>query len=129
MPITPTQKIWMDGELVNWDDAQIHILNPTLHYGWGVFEGVRAYATDRGPSVFRLTEHINRLFRSPHLYLMQPSWTPPHLAAWAPPAAGRGAQGAGPGQRGRRVLHPPAALPRLRRDGAQPAPEQDRRLD
>src|SRR4051794_5656245 len=79
MPITPTKKIWMDGELVDWDDATIHILNPTLHYGWGVFEGVRAYATDRGPAVFRLTEHINRLFRSAHLYLMQPSWTPQQL--------------------------------------------------
>ena len=53
MPITPTKKIWMDGELVDWADANIHILNPTLHYGWGVFEGVRAYATERGPAVFR----------------------------------------------------------------------------
>lgn len=75
MPITPTQKIWMDGELVDWDDAKIHILNPTLHYGWGVFEGLRAYATDRGPAVFRLTEHIQRLFRSAHIYLMEPDWT------------------------------------------------------
>lgn len=75
MPITPTKKIWMDGELVDWADANIHILNPTLHYGWGVFEGVRAYATERGPAVFRLTEHIQRLFRSAHIYLMEPDWT------------------------------------------------------
>lgn len=75
MPITPTSKIWMDGEFVDWDDAKIHVLNPTLHYGWGVFEGVRAYATARGPAVFRLTEHIQRLFRSAHIYLMEPAHT------------------------------------------------------
>ena len=75
MPITPTKKIWMDGELVDWDHATIHILNPTLHYGWGVFEGIRAYATSRGPAVFRLTEHIERLFRSARIYMMQPDWT------------------------------------------------------
>ena len=75
MPLTPTKKIWMDGELVDWDDATIHVLNPTLHYGWGVFEGIRAYATDRGPAVFRLTEHIARLYRSAHLYLMEPAFT------------------------------------------------------
>jgi branched-chain amino acid aminotransferase len=75
VPITPTKKIWMDGELVDWDDATIHILNPTLHYGWGVFEGIRAYHTARGPAVFRLREHIERLFKSAHIYLMEPEWT------------------------------------------------------
>jgi len=65
----------MDGELVDWDDATVHVLNPTLHYGWGVFEGIRAYATDRGPAVFRLSEHIARLYRSAHLYLMEPEFT------------------------------------------------------
>ncbi len=79
MPITPTEKIWMDGEFVDWDDATIHILNPTLHYGWGVFEGIRAYATPRGPAVFRLTEHIERLFRSARIYMMQPQWTPQEI--------------------------------------------------
>src|SRR4030095_16743630 len=64
MPITPTEKIWMNGELVDWDDARIHILTHTLHYGMGVFEGIRAYETDDGPGVFRLTDHIERLFRS-----------------------------------------------------------------
>ena len=81
MPITPTKKIWMDGEFVDWDDATIHILNPTLHYGWGVFEGIRAYATDRGPAVFRLTEHIERLFRSAKIYLMEPEWTVAQIVA------------------------------------------------
>src|SRR6201995_6059329 len=71
----------MDGEFVDWDDATIHILNPTLHYGWGVFEGIRAYATDRGPAVFRLTEHIERLFRSAKIYLMEPEWTVAQIVA------------------------------------------------
>ncbi len=81
MPITPTKKIWMSGTLVDWDDAKIHVLNPTLHYGWGVFEGVRAYATPRGPAVFRLTDHIARLFRSARLYLMDPGFTPEEIVA------------------------------------------------
>jgi branched-chain amino acid aminotransferase len=81
VPITPTKKIWMDGEFVNWDDATIHILNPTLHYGWGVFEGIRAYNTDRGPAVFRLTEHIERLFRSAKIYMMEPEWTVEQIVA------------------------------------------------
>ena len=64
MPITPTDKIWMNGELVPWADAQIHVLTHSLHYGMGVFEGIRAYETDQGPGIFRLTEHIERLFNS-----------------------------------------------------------------
>jgi len=64
MPITPTPKIWMNGELVDWDKAQVHVLTHTLHYGTGVFEGIRAYETSQGPAVFRLTEHIERLHMS-----------------------------------------------------------------
>ena len=56
--------IWMDGELIPWRDATVHVLTSTLHYGVGVFEGVRAYATPRGPQVFRLHEHTRRLFDS-----------------------------------------------------------------
>ena len=57
--------IWMDGELVPWRDAKVHVLTHTLHYGMGVFEGVRAYNTDsKGPAIFRLQEHTDRLFRS-----------------------------------------------------------------
>lgn len=56
--------IWFDGEWVNWRDAKIHVLTHTLHYGMGVFEGVRAYLTDNGPAIFRLEEHTNRLFNS-----------------------------------------------------------------
>ena len=70
MPITPTEKIWMDGALVDWDDAKIHVLTHTLHYGCGVFEGIRAYETDRGPAVFRLTPHIKRLFRSAKIFMI-----------------------------------------------------------
>lgn len=64
MPITPTDKIWMNGELVDWDKAQVHVLTHGLHYGSGVFEGIRAYETADGPAIFRLTEHIERLFNS-----------------------------------------------------------------
>jgi len=64
MPITPTHKIWMNGELVDWADANIHILTHSLHYGMGVFEGIRAYETPDGPAVFRLTEHMMRLHNS-----------------------------------------------------------------
>lgn len=64
MPITPTHKIWMNGRLVDWDDARIHVLTHSLHYGMGVFEGVRAYETSDGPAVFRLTEHMERLHNS-----------------------------------------------------------------
>ncbi len=70
MPITPTPKIWMNGGLVDWADAQIHVLTHTLHYGTGVFEGIRAYETDRGPAVFRLTEHIERLHNSARIMMM-----------------------------------------------------------
>ena len=64
MPITTTPKIWMNGTLVDWDKAQVHVLTHTLHYGTGVFEGIRAYETDKGPAVFRLTEHMQRFINS-----------------------------------------------------------------
>jgi branched-chain amino acid aminotransferase len=70
VPITKTDFIWMDGELVKWDDANVHILTHTLHYGCGVFEGIRAYATSQGPGVFRLTDHITRLFNSAKIFMI-----------------------------------------------------------
>ena len=70
MPIEKTDKIWMDGKLVNWDDATVHVLTHTLHYGSGVFEGIRAYLTARGPAVFRLTDHMRRLHDSAALLHM-----------------------------------------------------------
>jgi len=75
MPIEPVKKIWMDGKLVDWDDATIHVLTHGLHYGSGVFEGVRAYDTKRGAAVFRLNDHIRRLFRSAHMYFMEIPFT------------------------------------------------------
>ena len=75
MPITPTDKIWMNGDLVPWDEARIHVLTHTLHYGTGVFEGIRAYETKQGPAVFRLTEHIERLFRSAQILGMEIPYT------------------------------------------------------
>jgi branched-chain amino acid aminotransferase len=75
MPITPTPKIWMNGDLVDWEKAQVHVLTHTLHYGTGVFEGIRAYETDNGPAVFRLTEHIERLFSSAQIMGMEIPYT------------------------------------------------------
>jgi branched-chain amino acid aminotransferase len=71
MPITPTPKIWLNGELVDWDKAQIHVLTHTLHYGTGVFEGIRAYETAEGPGIFRLTDHMRRLERSAQILMME----------------------------------------------------------
>jgi branched-chain amino acid aminotransferase len=75
MKLTPTDIIWMDGEFVPWDQAQVHVLTPSLHYGWGVYEGIRAYATPDGPAVFRLRDHLKRLHDSARVYLMDPGWT------------------------------------------------------
>ncbi len=68
MPFPKADKIWLDGRIVDWDEATVHVLTPTLHYGYGVFEGIRAYPTDDGPAVFRLREHVERLLRSARLY-------------------------------------------------------------
>lgn len=81
MPITPTEKIWMNGELVDWDKAQVHVLTHTLHYGSGVFEGIRAYETSHGPAVFRLTEHIERLFKSAKIIGLEIPYTVDELVA------------------------------------------------
>ena len=63
--------IWYDGKMVPWRDANVHILTHTLHYGLGVFEGIRAYQTVQGPAVFRLQEHTDRLFNSAHIFMMK----------------------------------------------------------
>ncbi|MEP1126253.1 MAG: branched-chain amino acid transaminase [Ilumatobacter sp.] len=75
MPLTPTPKIWMNGDLVDWDKAQVHVLTHGLHYGSGVFEGIRAYETADGPAIFRLTEHIERLFNSAKIIGMDIPYT------------------------------------------------------
>ncbi len=71
----------MDGELVPWRDAQVHVLTHTLHYGLGVFEGVRAYNTPHGPCIFRLAEHTERLFNSAHILGMKIPYNTSHWAA------------------------------------------------
>ncbi len=63
--------IWMNGDFVPWDEAQVHVLTHALHYGTGVFEGIRAYETERGPAIFRHQEHLERLKRSAALYYME----------------------------------------------------------
>ena len=79
-PISPSMadrdgKIWMDGQLVDWRDAKIHVLTHTLHYGCGAFEGVRAYETVDGPAIFRLQDHTQRLFNSAKILRMQIPFT------------------------------------------------------
>jgi branched-chain amino acid aminotransferase len=66
-----TEKIWMNGELVDWADATVHVGVHGLHYGTGVFEGIRCYETDKGPAVFRLTDHLERLHNSARLLYME----------------------------------------------------------
>ena len=66
--------IWLDGEMVPWREAKVHVLTHTLHYGMGVFEGVRAYRTDKGAAIFRLDSHTDRLFRSAHILMMSMPW-------------------------------------------------------
>ena len=75
MPFEKTEKLWMDGELVPWDEARVHVLTHSLHYGSGVFEGIRTYAAADGPAVFRLTDHIQRLFDSAKLIMMEIPYT------------------------------------------------------
>jgi branched-chain amino acid aminotransferase len=68
--VQPSEVIWMNGEFVRWEDAQVHVLTHALHYGTSVFEGVRCYDTEIGPAVFRNQDHVERLFRSSELYYM-----------------------------------------------------------
>ena len=113
MPIPEVDKIWMNGELVDWHDAQVHVLTHALHYGSGVFEGIRAYKTERGAAVFRLTDHLERLRRSAKLYYMDVPYTATSSLEATKELIAR--------QRARALLHPADRLPRLRRDGPVPA--------
>lgn len=71
MPFEKSEKIWMNGEFVNWDDARIHILSHVIHYGTSLFEGLRCYKTKKGSACFRLQEHIDRLYNSCKIYRME----------------------------------------------------------
>ncbi|UCD06744.1 MAG: aminotransferase class IV, partial [candidate division WOR-3 bacterium] len=66
-----TKYIWMDGNFVAWEDAKIHIMSHVIHYGTGVFEGLRCYDTPKGPMIFRLQDHTDRLFNSAKIYRME----------------------------------------------------------
>lgn len=71
-----TEKIWLDGKMIPWNEAQVHVLTHTLHYGLGVFEGIRAYEGKGGTAIFRLKEHIGRLFDSAHILMMKIPFSP-----------------------------------------------------
>jgi branched-chain amino acid aminotransferase len=75
MAITKTDKIWMNGKWVAWDDAKIHVLSHVAHYASSVFEGIRAYETPQGPAIFRLEDHIDRLMLSAKIYRMETAFT------------------------------------------------------
>jgi branched-chain amino acid aminotransferase len=79
MAFDGASKVWMDGSLVAWDDAKIHVCSHVIHYGSSVFEGIRCYDTPNGPMVFRLREHIVRLIGSAKIYRMLPRWTEDQL--------------------------------------------------
>lgn len=73
--VNESKKIWMDGDFVNWDDANVHILTHTLHYGIGAFEGIRCYKAKKGSAIFRLNEHVDRLFDSCHILQIKIPYT------------------------------------------------------
>ncbi|MGD1046192.1 MAG: branched-chain amino acid transaminase [Bacteroidota bacterium] len=75
MPVKKVDKIWMNGELVNWDDAKIHVLSHVVHYGSSWFEGIRCYDTKKGPAIFRLDAHLRRLYDSAKIYRTEIPYT------------------------------------------------------
>lgn len=75
MPVKKVEKIWMNGKLVNWDDARIHVLSHVVHYGSSWFEGMRCYQTAAGPAIFRLNAHVHRLFNSAKIYKVEVPFT------------------------------------------------------
>ncbi|MCS6939222.1 MAG: branched-chain amino acid transaminase [Roseiflexus sp.] len=79
MPIRESKYIWFNGEMVPWEKATVHVMTHALHYGSSVFEGIRAYETPRGAAIFRLREHIRRLFDSCRIYRMEPPFTPDQI--------------------------------------------------
>jgi branched-chain amino acid aminotransferase len=78
--LEPQKKIWMDGRLVPWDDAKIHILTHGLHYGMSVFEGIRAFSTPKGTAIFRLKDHIERFMNSAKIYMMDLGYSSKEIA-------------------------------------------------
>jgi len=83
MSVAKTEKIWHNGKFIEWHDAKVHVLSHVIHYGSGVFEGIRCYGTETGPAIFRLREHMQRLLNSAHIYRMDPSFDVDQLCAAA----------------------------------------------
>jgi branched-chain amino acid aminotransferase len=83
VPIEPVDKVWMNGKFVAWEDANVHILTHALHYGTGVFEGIRCYETSRGPAVFRLRDHLERMQRSAKIFMTDIPYSVDELIAAA----------------------------------------------
>src|SRR3984957_18138851 len=81
MSLPKTEKIWHNGKFIAWDDAKIHVLSHVVNYGSGVFEGIRCYDTANGPAIFRLREHLERLFASAKFYEMKIPYTLEELDA------------------------------------------------
>ena len=81
MPVKSTEKIWHNGKYIRWDDAKIHVLSHVVSYGSAVFEGIRCYQTRQGPAIFRLKDHLERLFDSARIYRMEIPYTLDELAA------------------------------------------------
>ena len=74
-----SDKIWMDGQLIDYQEAKVHVLTHGLHYGTGIFEGIRSYSTENGHAIFRLNDHIKRLYNSGKAYFMQLRYEPEEL--------------------------------------------------
>jgi len=81
MAFTGNDQVWMNGSLVAWKDATVHVATHALHYGTGIFEGIRAYKTKDGSAVYRLPEHMRRLYDSCRVYRMEPRWSVDELSA------------------------------------------------
>lgn len=79
MPIDYYEKVWRNGKIINWNDAQVHVASHVIHYGSGVFEGIRCYQTKNGPAIFRLTEHVARLINSAKIYRMDTGYSADQL--------------------------------------------------
>ena len=121
MSFAGTGKIWMNGRFVEWKDATIHIASHVIHYGSGVFEGARCYATPKGSAVFRLDEHMVRLANSAKIYRME---YPLDLAGWRDAVLEHHPRKPDEG-----LLHPADRLSRVRHAGREPVPESGRRGD
>ena len=104
MPVQKVDKIWMNGTMVNWDDAQIHVLSHVVHYGTSWFEGIRCYNTEKGPAIFRLDLHVRRLAGFAEDL--------PHAAAVHPGADRAGHPGYDPGEQDEGMLYPSGGVPR-----------------